>query len=258
MKTLKVVKIGGNIIDDAAKLNPFLASFAAIKGPKILVHGGGKLATQWIEKMNVPVKMIDGRRVTNLQTLDVVTMIYGGKINKSIVAQLQANDCNALGFSGADGNTILAQKRPIRDVDYGFVGDIIRVNTEVIKPLLSQDITLAFCALSHDGKGQLLNTNADTIASELATALSKDFEVELYYCFEKKGVLRNVDDDDSVIECIDASAYKNLRAQKIIADGMIPKLTNCFDALDKNVHKVCIGNTGMLFQPNSKFTNVIK
>ncbi len=258
MKTLKVVKIGGNIIDDATELSQFLASFATIEGPKILVHGGGKSATQWIEKLNIPVQMIGGRRITDAQTLDIVTMIYGGKINKSIVAQLQANDCNALGFSGADGNTILAQKRPVRDIDYGFVGDISKVNTQVIKLLFSQDISPVFCALSHDGNGQLLNTNADTIASELAAALSKDFEVELYYCFEKKGVLSDVNDDNSVIDSIDSSTYETLRAQGIIADGMVPKLTNCFDALDKNVHKICIGDAGMLFQPNSKFTNVIK
>lgn len=253
---LKIVKIGGNIIDDEFELQQFLKSFAQIKGPKILVHGGGKLATRLAKKMNIPVQMTDGRRITDAETLDLITMVYAGKISKNIVAQLQANHCNSVGFSGADGNTIIAKKRPIKEIDYGFVGDVLKVETKVIQLLLSSNISISFCAISHDEKGQLFNTNADTIASELAIALSQNFEVELYYCFEKGGVLKNVDDDDSVMEYINPLNYKSLKQKGIIYEGMIPKLDNCFYALEKNVKKVCIGQPKMLFQPDVKFTTI--
>lgn len=258
MDTVKIVKIGGNIIDDAKALEQFLASFAKLEGPKILVHGGGKLATRLAEKMNIPVKMIDGRRITDAETLDLITMVYAGKINKNIVAQLQANDCNSVGFSGADGNTIIAEKRPVKEIDYGFVGDVVKVEVSVIKLLLINNITISFCAISHDKNGQLFNTNADTIASEIAIGLSNDFNVELYYCFEKNGVLSNVDDDDSVIEQINQSTYKKLKEEGVIYEGMIPKLDNCFYALEKNVNKICIGKPSMLFQSNVKYTTIQK
>ena len=258
MKTLKVIKIGGNIIEDTEALGQFLTSFAQLEGPKILIHGGGKLATRLAKKMNIPVKMIEGRRVTDAETLDIITMVYAGKINKNIVAQLQANNCNTVGFSGADGNTIIAKKRPIKEFDYGFVGDIVKVQVKTIKLLLISNITISFCAISHDLKGQLLNTNADTIASELAIALSQDFEVELYYCFEKNGVLRNVEDDTSVIEHINKSRYQQLKNQGVINEGMIPKLDNCFYALEKEVSKICIGKPEMLFDLKNKFTTIQK
>lgn len=257
-QSLTIVKIGGNIIDDTIVLQQFLQSFAQIKGPKILVHGGGKLATKWAERMNIPVQMIDGRRVTDAETLDLITMIYAGKINKNIVAQLQANGCNAVGFSGADGNTIIAKKRPVAPIDFGFVGDIIKVESTIIKKLLISDVTISFCAISHDQQGQLLNTNADTIASELAIALSKDYEVKLYYCFEKKGVLKDVENPDSVLEDINAEIYKNLKSSGTISEGMIPKLDNCFYALENGVKQIKIGKFEMLFTNNSKHTTIRK
>ena len=168
METVKIIKIGGNIIDDIGALTIFLQQFSTIVGPKILVHGGGKLATKLANQMNVEVQMVDGRRITNPETLDLITMVYAGKINKNIVAVLQQYSCNAIGFSGADGNTIISEKRPVKKIDYGFVGDVVKVNTSVLESLLNQEITPVFCAITHDNNGQLLNTNADTIASELA------------------------------------------------------------------------------------------
>jgi acetylglutamate kinase len=256
METLKVVKISGNIIDNDAELTSFLKEFASLNGPKILVHGGGKLATELSNKMNVPVKMIDGRRVTDAETLEIITMVYAGKINKNIVAKLQSFGCNSVGFSGADGNTIIAKKRPVSTVDYGFVGDVVKVNIMVSKLLLNNNITNIFSAISHDQKGQLLNTNADTIASELAIAFSKFYKVELYYCFEKNGVLESIDDNDSVIEQINQETYQKLKKSGIINKGMIPKLDNCFYALEKNVSKVCIGKSNMLFDQQSSYTTI--
>ena len=188
METLKIIKIGGNIIDDSQALQSFLRQFTLLKGPKLLVHGGGKLATQMADKMNIPVRMNEGRRITDASTLDIITMVYAGKINKNIVAQLQANNCNAIGFSGADGNSIVSVKRPVETIDYGFVGDVKQVNTNTLEVLLNNHITPVFCAITHDENGQLLNTNADTIASELAIGFAKQFKTELYYCFEKSGV----------------------------------------------------------------------
>jgi len=222
----------------------------------LLVHGGGKLATQLSNSMNVEVKMVEGRRITDAQTLDIITMVYGGKINKSIIAQLQAQSCNAVGFTGADGNSILSIKRPVKTTDYGFVGDVVKVNTEVPSLLLKNNITPVFCAITHDQKGQLLNTNADTITSELAIAFSEEFVVELYYCFEKSGVLENVTDETSVIQNINYRSYETLLEKGIIADGMLPKMKNCFHALNGNVSKVCVGKTNMLFETDALFTTL--
>jgi acetylglutamate kinase len=256
MKTLKVIKIGGNIIDNEEALNSFLKDFARIQSPKILVHGGGKLATKLANQMQVEVKMTEGRRITDQDTLDIITMVYAGKINKDIVAKLQANHCNAIGFSGADGNAIVSVKRPVKTIDYGFVGDIVNVNTETLDVLLKNDVTPVFCAITHDEKGQLLNTNADTIASELAIGFANLYETELYYCFEKNGVLKDVNDDNSVIQHIDSKNYQDLIDNNVIADGMLPKLTNCFHAIHKNVQKVCIGKPEMLFNKNTNFTTI--
>ena len=256
MKTLKVIKIGGNIIDNELTLTNFLAHFSNIKGPKILVHGGGKLATNLAHKMGVAVKMTNGRRITDADTLEIITMVYAGKINKRIVVELQANECNAIGFSGADGNTIECIKRPIKDIDFGYVGDIEKVNNNTLKLLINNSIVPVFCAITHDKKGQLLNTNADTIASELAGSFANEYSVELYYCFDKNGVLKDVHDDESVVEHINKENYQSLIDKRLIADGMLPKLINCFSAIRKNVYKVCIGKPEMLYKEHIKFTTI--
>lgn len=208
--------------------------------------------------MNVEVQMNQGRRITNAKTLDIITMVYAGKVNKMIVAKLQANNCNTVGFSGADGNSIVSKKRPIQEVNYGFVGDVKKVNTSTIQILLNNDITPVFSAITHDQNGQLLNTNADTIASELAIAFTTDYNVELYYCFEKNGVLKDIKNGDSVIEHINTETYQTLLEDGIIADGMLPKLNNCFYALAHQVHKVCIGKPAMLFNENVTHTTIQK
>ncbi|OSY88076.1 acetylglutamate kinase [Tenacibaculum holothuriorum] len=256
METLKIVKIGGNIINNPTALESFIQQFSSIKTPKILVHGGGTLATEMAQQLDVKVEMIEGRRKTNTDTLDIITMVYAGKINKNIIAKLQENHCNALGFTGADGNTIVAIKRPVTHIDYGFAGDVVQVNTEVLQTLLHHHITPVFCALTHDKNGQLLNTNADTIASELAIAFAKLYQTELYYCFEKSGVLQDVNDEHSVIENINAKNYQALIENNIITDGMLPKLNNCFHAINKQVRKVCIGKPEMLFNSNVKHTTI--
>lgn len=253
---LSIVKIGGNIIEDSAGLVQFLQLFARLPNPKILVHGGGKRATEMANKMGVNSPIIGGRRITDEQGLDVVVMVYAGLLNKNITAQLQAFECNAIGMSGADANTILAHKRPVENIDYGYAGDVDSVSERMITKLLEAKLVPVFCALTHDGKGQLLNTNADTIASELAIGLSTAYDTTLYYCFEKKGVLRDLDDEQSLIHEINTESYKLLLEKKLIADGMLPKLENCFHALQKNVKKVCIGNASML-QPNyQKYTTL--
>ena len=258
MEVLKIIKIGGNIIDDDKALNAFLVEFAKLQGPKLLVHGGGKLATKLANKMGVEVKMTNGRRITDADTLDIITMVYAGKINKNIVAKLQGLNCNSVGFTGADGNSIVSVKRPIKDVDFGFVGDVEKVNIKTMNVLLNNEVTPVFCAITHDENGQLLNTNADTIASELAIGFANLFKTELYYCFEKKGVLKDVNDDDSVIENINTKTFQELIDKGVITDGMLPKLNNCFHAIENQVTKVCIGKPEMLFESNSKFTTIQK
>ena len=242
MKNLYIIKIGGNIIDDETKLSSFLEKFAAIDGAKILVHGGGKLATRVAEAMNIPQQLIEGRRITDAETLKVVTMVYAGSINKNIVAALQQKGCNAMGLCGADANVILAHKRIHPVTDYGFVGDVDAVNADLINLLLQQNISLVFAPITHDGKGLLLNTNADTIAQELAKGLGASYEVSLIYCFEKNGVLRNAGNDNSVIATINLSSFMQMKKDRIISDGMIPKLQNAFTALDAGVATVSIGH----------------
>lgn len=242
MEPLNIIKIGGNIINNPPLLNEFLNDFAKLSSPKILVHGGGKSASEVSNKMGIVPKMIHGRRITNAETLEIITMVYGGKINKNIVAQLQSKKCNAIGFSGADGNTIVAKKRPVNEIDYGFAGDIIIVNTQVINLLLQNSITPVFSAITHNEKGQLLNTNADTIASELAIALSKHFKVSLHYCFEKQGVLADINNEKSVIETINLISFQDLKNKNIINNGMLPKIHNCLNAIKNGVASVHIGN----------------
>lgn len=255
-QNLSVVKIGGNVIDNEAELAKFLTLFAKMKGPKILVHGGGKLATRMAANLGIESKLVGGRRITDAQSLKVITMVYGGLTNKKIVAGLQAKSCNAIGLSGADGNTIQAHKRPVKEIDYGFAGDVDGVHSVTIKTLLDAGLVPVFCALTHDGKGQLLNTNADTIASEISIGMSQDFATILYYCFEKKGVLMDVSDENSVIKHINGKSYKELLDNNIIIDGMLPKLENCFHALHKNVAKVCIGDISMIESNSSLFTTI--
>ncbi|MEO1010393.1 MAG: acetylglutamate kinase [Bacteroidota bacterium] len=253
---LSIIKIGGNVIGNPEALSTFLKRFSKMEGHKILVHGGGKKASEVLKEMGIAPKMVGGRRITDYKTLEVVTMVYGGLTNKNIVAQLQANNCNSIGLSGADGNTIRAHKRPVRDIDYGFAGDVNGIDPKIISQLLHAGLTPVFCALTHDGQGQLLNTNADTIASEVAIGMSKEYETTLYYCFEKKGVLRDIDDEDSVIQQIDSKSYKDLLAAKIIADGMLPKMENCFHALRNKVQKVCIGDITMITPDQTQFTTL--
>jgi acetylglutamate kinase len=255
-KPLSIIKIGGNIIDNPTELSQFLSDFSKIEDYKILVHGGGKSATKMAESIGLSPQMIDGRRITDAAMLDVVVMIYAGQINKNIVAQLQANSTNAMGFSGADGNLIQSDKRNHPTINYGFVGDVKKVNTELLETLLSNGVVPVFCAITHDAKGQLLNTNADTIASELAIALSEVFDVTLNYCFEKPGVLYDAEDDSSVIENINQELYSKLKAEKAIHSGMIPKLDNCFNSLSKGVQKIKIGHHRMLQDKTALHTTI--
>jgi acetylglutamate kinase len=241
MEDLYVIKIGGNIIDDEIALFSFLKKFAAIPARKILVHGGGKMATRLAEKMGIPQQLVDGRRLTDEETLKILTMVYAGYINKNIVARLQSLQCNAMGICGADGNSILAHKRVSTNVDYGFAGDIDYVHAEWLGALLHQGLTIVMAPITHDGGNQLLNTNADTIAQEIAKAMSNSFDVRLIYSFEKAGVLLDVDDEKSVIPSINPVYFEELKESKKIFAGMIPKLDNAFAAIDHGVKKVVIG-----------------
>ena len=258
---LYVIKIGGHIIDDEQKLSSFLKEFSQIfgasshpfRGRGLLVHGGGKLATKMAAQLGIEQQMIDGRRITDAETLKVVTMVYAGLINKNIVAQLQANGCNAIGLSGADGNVIQSQKRGTNShfgegIDYGFVGDVDAINTSLLQSLLQQNMAVVLSPITHDGKGLLLNTNADTIAQETAKALSNLYDVELIYSFEKSGVLLDVNDETSVITTLQPTYYKELKDKQLIFAGMIPKLDNAFEAINSGVKKVIIGKAEELQQ----------
>lgn len=248
METVHIIKIGGNIIDDDTKLASFLQLFATVKGRKVLVHGGGKLATKLADQMGVQQQLVDGRRITDTETLKIVTMVYAGAINKNIVAQLQMNGCNAIGLTGADGNLILAHKRQHASIDYGYVGDIDAVNVRLLQSLLEQGMSVVAAPITHDAKGNLLNTNADTIAQEIATALGPHYTVSLIYSFEKSGVLLDVNDEDSVISKLTPAYYAELKTAQRIFAGMLPKLDNAFAALQKGVGKVIIGKAEQLHQ----------
>jgi acetylglutamate kinase len=240
MESLTVIKIGGNVIDDDDVFEDCLNKIARAQTPIVLVHGGGKIATTVGERLGVQAVMIEGRRVTDKATLEIVTMVYGGLVNKRIVAGLQARGVNALGLSGADGDLVRARKRPVGEIDYGFVGDIERVREERLRRLLETGFTPVFAPLAHDGAGAMLNVNADTVASEIAAALAATRSVRLLYCFDKPGVLRAPDDDASLIPRLDAKEYESLRASGAIAKGMIPKLDNAFAALRRGVFSVSI------------------
>ncbi len=242
MDKLYIIKIGGNIIDDEDKLASFLMSFAEIKGNKILVHGGGKMATKLQVQLGIQPTLVDGRRITDAETLQVVTMVYAGYINKNIVAKLQALNCNAMGLSGADGNIIRAHKRINSSIDYGFAGDIDEINKEALITFLQHAYCPVFSAITHDKKGQLLNTNADTIANELALALASMYDTTLVYGFEKAGVLTDINNEDSIISTLGKSQYMQLKQNNQVFSGMIPKLDNAFMSIEKGVSKVIIGN----------------
>lgn len=248
MKSLTIIKIGGNVIDNSENLHQFLLDFTTLPGDKILVHGGGKIATELGESLGIEAKMVDGRRITDIETLRIVTMVYAGLINKNMVAQLQAKGSNAIGLTGADGNIIKAKKRPVKTIDYGFVGDLdeTSVNSLTLNSLLDAGLVPVLCAITHDGDTQLLNTNADTIASAVAVAMAPYYETKLVYCFEKKGVLRNVNDEESVVREIKAEAFVGLQADGTVAGGMIPKLHNAFEAIQKGVSAVYIGKADEL------------
>ena len=241
MDKLYIIKIGGNIIDEDIKLSSFLRDFAELGEKKILVHGGGKLATQLAEKLGVKQNIVDGRRITDAETLKIVTMVYAGYINKNIVAQLQSNHCNAIGLCGADGDLILAHKRKHPVIDYGFVGEVDAINVKLLTNLLRQNLSVVVASLTHDQQGQLLNTNADTIAQEIAKAMSTEFDVNLIYSFEKTGVLLDTNDETTVIPTLNPSLYQQLKGKEKIFAGMIPKLDNAFAALNSGVKKVIIG-----------------
>jgi acetylglutamate kinase len=240
MEKLTIIKAGGKIVEEAESLDGLLADFAAIAGYKILVHGGGRLATGLSERLGIESRMIDGRRITDAETLKIVTMVYGGWVNKTIVARLQMLGVDAVGLTGADMDVIRSVRRPVVAVDYGFVGDVERVNTARLAMLLNSGIVPVLSPLTHDNKGNLLNTNADTIAGETAKALAATYDVTLIYCFEKSGVLRNEDDDASVIPHIDRAMFEQYKSAGVIRGGMIPKLENAFLAIDAGVKEVVI------------------
>ena len=240
MEKLIVVKVGGKIVEEEETLRQLLQDFAAIEVHKVLVHGGGRSATKLAAQLGIESKMVDGRRITDEAMLRVVTMVYGGLVNKNIVAGLQALNVNALGLTGADMNLMRSDKRPVKEVDYGFVGDVKEVNADLLATLIHQGIVPVLAPLTHDKQGHLLNTNADTIAGEAAKALAKHFEVTLMFCFEKKGVLRDAEDEESVIPEIDREAFQRYVKEGVIQGGMIPKLENAYQAIDEGVRQVII------------------
>ncbi|MFI3301616.1 MAG: acetylglutamate kinase [Rikenellaceae bacterium] len=256
MDKVTVVKIGGNVIDSAEALPAFMAEFAKLEGKKILVHGGGKIATRFAKQMEVETVMIEGRRVTDMAMLDIVTMTYAGLINKNVVATLQSHGCNAIGLSGADGNSIKATKRPANPIDFGFVGDIdsANVNAEFLLTLLNAGVTPVFSAIMHNGEGVLLNCNADTVASSVALGMSRVAATDLVFCFEKKGVLTNIDDENSVISVITPENYAAYKADGSIHSGMIPKIDGALKAVAQGVQSVTIKHSEDLLNPESGTT----
>lgn len=246
MEKLTIIKVGGKIVEEPQSLSALLEAFSKIEGHKLLVHGGGRSATRLATQLGIESQMINGRRVTDAETLRVVTMVYGGLVNKNIVAALQAQGINALGLTGADMNIMLSHKRPVKTVDYGFVGDVEQVNASLLADLIAKGVVPVLAPLTHDRKGSMLNTNADTIAGEAAKALSSFFDVTLVYCFERKGVLRDENDENSVIETITCPDFEQLVAEGIVQGGMIPKLENAFQAIDAGVSEVVITEASAL------------
>lgn len=250
MKKLFIIKIGGNVIDDDNALAAFLENVAQIEAPKILVHGGGKIATRLGDQLGIESKYVDGRRITDGDTIDLVTMVYGGLVNKKLVAALQKNNCNAIGITGADGNLVPAVKRPVKTIDYGWVGDVLQNDIPADKwgALLEAGFTPVLAPLTHDKKGHILNTNADTMASSIAIALSKAYDTRLIYCFEKKGILTDVNNDDTVVTRLNKSRYTELKTAGSLFAGILPKIDNAFAAIDAGVKEVLIGHADDLIQ----------
>lgn len=242
MDRLTIIKVGGKVVEETDSLNAILDQFKKISGYKILVHGGGRSATEIAAKLGIETQMVDGRRITNHEMLEVVTMVYGGLVNKKIVAGLQARGMNAVGLTGADLDLIKAHKRPVQEIDYGFVGDVDDVNPRELRLLIEENVIPVIAPLTHDGHGQLLNTNADTIASEIAVELSNFYNVYLFYCFEKKGVLLNPDNESSIIYDLSLPLFNEYKNEGIISAGMIPKLENGFNAKRKGVKEILITN----------------
>jgi acetylglutamate kinase len=253
---ITVVKIGGAFLEDENLLEAFYTAFSGMDGLKILIHGGGQRASKLSADLGIVPQMVDGRRITDAQSLELVTMVYGGWASKTLVAGLQARGCNALGVSGADADLIRARKRPVAEIDFGLVGDVERVRSAALLMLLDSGLVPVFCALTHDGNGQLLNTNADSIAAALAVDLSTTYETTLIYCFGEQGVLNDVNDPESVIEQIDRNSLATLEKEGIISTGMIPKLFNSFKALAEGVDKVYIGPVSLLSGQARKFTQI--
>ena len=253
---LTIVKVGGAVVEDEAQLSQLLKDFSAIEGKKVLVHGGGRRATQVAASLGIESKMVNGRRITDAEMLSVVTMVYGGLVNKNLVARLQANGVNALGLTGADMDVIRSHKRPLKDgIDFGFVGDVDKANGKMLSKLIEEGITPVMAPLTHDGQGNILNTNADTIASETAKALAPYYDVTLIFSFEKKGVLRNPDDDNSVIPIITRADFIKYKEDGTISGGMLPKIENALGAIDSGVSRVIItlataldGQSGTIIQ----------
>lgn len=254
---LKIIKIGGKLIENEALLNSFMDDFVQLEGPKILVHGGGNKATEVAGKLGFKTKMIDGRRITDKNSMEVITMVYGGLLNKSIVAKLQAKNQNAIGLCGADGKVLISKRREVQEIDYGYVGDVEYVNSEFIVSLLKQNIVPVFSAISSTQEGVLLNTNGDSVASEIAIAMSRDYVTQLFFCSEKKGVLTDIEDENSVIPELNSDNYNKLVQSKIITDGMLPKLHNCFEAIERGVSAVVLGDAELL-KKNSIHTKIVK
>lgn len=251
---LTLIKVGGKIVENPETLKQLLSDFSKIEGYKVLVHGGGRSATALAEQLGIETQMVNGRRITDRNMLQVVTMVYGGLVNKNIVTGLQALGVNALGLTGADLNYMRSEKRPVKEVDYGYVGDVKEVNGEILADLIRKGITPVLAPLTHDKKGNLLNTNADTIAGEASKALAKFFDVKLVFCFEKKGVLSDENDENSVIETMNPASFEKLVADGVISGGMIPKLENSFDALNAGVKEVVITRADLINESNSGTT----
>lgn len=250
MEKLTLIKVGGKIVEEQATLSRLLASFAAIPGRKVLVHGGGRSATAMASRLGIESRMVGGRRITDKAMLEVVTMVYAGLVNKNIVAGLQAQGVNALGMTGADMNILLSDKRPVGEVDYGYVGDVRRVDAAALSSLIEMGVVPVIAPLTHDGRGSMLNTNADTMAGETAKALASRYEVSLVYCFEKRGVLRDENDDNSVIAEMTRQQFETYRAEGVVQGGMIPKLENAFDAIRHGVREVIITRADAIGQPH--------
>jgi len=253
MNQLTIVKVGGKIVENDSSLRAFLKDFTLIAGHKILIHGGGNAATQLAEKLGVPSRMIDGRRITDEETLKIVTMVYAGWINKTIVASLQGLSLDAIGMTGADMNLITAVKRPVKEIDYGYAGDVREINVPVLKDLLTQNYLPVIASLTHDGAGHLLNTNADTIAGEMAKALARDFKVRLIYCSDKRGVLLNEKDANSTLYSLTREEFLQYKKEGVIRDGMIPKLENAFAAIASGVKEIILTHASDIHKGSGTF-----